>query len=221
MTVFRDDPELLAAFRRGEQLDVVYRRYMRSLRAFFRVLARRAGTPELGQESVLDDLLQEAFLRAFSARARAAYDGVRDFEPYLKAIARNCFADFVRKRRSEPHHSVEEWLAATEVSGVEQHEDGRWVAVLETYLAELSPALKRVYEERFVFGLSQEVASQVLGLSRRSFRTLEDHLRRGVRKALLRDRLIATVERASSSKRNRPRVATRSSPPFESPRSVR
>ena len=51
--------------------------------------------------------------------------------------------------------------------------------------ASLQPELRGVYEERFERGLSQTETSERLGLSRRALRTLETHLRRGLRKSLL------------------------------------
>jgi len=41
-----------------------------------------------------------------------------------------------------------------------------------------------VYEQRFELGVTQEAACKTLGVSRRSLRTLEDRLRRGLRKSL-------------------------------------
>src|ERR1041384_4127279 len=54
------------------------RQYARRVQRYLRLLTRRTGGAELRQTSVLDDLLQETFVRAFSDSARAAYDGNRD-----------------------------------------------------------------------------------------------------------------------------------------------
>ncbi len=187
MTLLRTDPELLAAFRAGERraLETVYRGYVRQLDGHIRALARAAGSTELSQATVVQDLLQEAFIRAFSTGARHAYDQNRDFLPYLKAIARNCFVDALRKRKSE--------LPAPEVSLPEPSEnfvseepyEPEVLAALEAYLVDLPAALRGVYQQRFVLGRSQVVACAALGLSRRSLRTQEEHLRRGLRKMLL------------------------------------
>jgi RNA polymerase sigma factor (sigma-70 family) len=183
--MLKDDPELLGAFRRGERLDVVYRAYRRSLAAYLRRLAHRARAPELAQDCVVQDILQEAFTGAFSVSARATYDGTRGFWPYLKVIAHNRFVNVLRKHRSRPDAVADESsLADTEgnQSGAERE---HLVVLLDAYLANVPPALKAVYEKRFVLGLSQQAASEALGLSRRSIRTLEGHLCRGARRALL------------------------------------
>ena len=188
MPLLRNDPELLQAFRAGKRaaLETVYRHYARALDGYFRGLAHWAGAPELSQPSVVQDLLQEAFIWAFSAPARQAYDGHRDFSPYLRTIARNCFIDALRKRRNEvPLTLGEPPLTLEDVAVGDDEFDPKVLAALEAYVRDLSPPLRGVYEQRFVLGLSQEAACEKLGVSRRSLRTLEEHLRRGLRKALL------------------------------------
>lgn len=188
MPLLRNDLELLSAFRKGRRraLETVYREYVRPLDVYLRALARHAGVSELGQSSAIQDLLQETFIRAFSAPARQAYDESRDFAPYLKTIARNCFVDALRKRKSEAR------LVASDLAEAPDHFPTassvyapEVLATLEAYVSRLSPELRGVYEERFERGLSQHRACEHLGLSRRTLRTQEAHLRRGLRKALL------------------------------------
>ena len=188
MPFLRNDPVLLSAFRDGKRsaLETIYREYVRAVDVYLRALARHAGVSELAQASAVQDLLQETFIRAFSAPARRGYDGTRDFSPYLKTIARNCFVDALRKRKSEAH------LVASDLAEIVEglplgHGDyaPEVLATLEDYLSQLPPELRGVYEERFERGLSQHRACEHLGLSRRSLRTQEAHLRRGLRKALL------------------------------------
>jgi len=183
---FHGAPGLLVAFREGkpQALSIVYRHYVRSVDGYLRALARRAGTPDLCQASAVADLLQEVFIRAFSPTARLAYDGLRDFGPYLNTIARNCFIDTLRKRRIEVPLGMEELQTEQAASGELDDYDPKIVAVLESYLRQLPDPAKRVYELRFVHGRSQESACEALGVSRRSLRTAEDHLRKGLRKAL-------------------------------------
>jgi len=207
MSVFEDAPGLLVAFREGkpEALSIVYRHYVRSVDGYLRALARRAGTPDLCQASAVADLLQEVFIRAFSPNARLSYDGLRDFGPYLNTIARNCFIDTLRKRRIEVPLGIEDLRAdeATDV-GLDDY-DPKVVAVLESYLGQLSNPEKRVYEARFVLGRSQEAACEALGLSRRSLRTAEDRLRKGLRKALFMAGVLYETQSLSGGARQRGR----------------
>jgi RNA polymerase sigma factor (sigma-70 family) len=186
MPWLRNDPRLLSAYRAGEHsaLASVYRHYAGPLQAYFRTLARGTGVTELSQPSAIQDLLQEAFLRAFSRQARSAYDARRDFAPYLKVIARNCFVDAIRRRKSELLVTQEHLIELGEPPATDEGYDPDVLATLEAYLASLPPALKDVYEQRFALELSQEVACATLGLSRNSLRTLEARFTRGLRRAL-------------------------------------
>jgi RNA polymerase sigma factor (sigma-70 family) len=187
MPIFRNDPQLLAAFRAGkrEALETVYRFYARPLDVYFRALSRRSGVPRAAQSTVVQDLLQDAFIRAFSQHARQGYDATRDFSPYLKAIARNAFIDALRRRKHEiPLGDHEESLLLEEQGPEDAEYEPEVLAALEAYLGQLPPGLRSVYEQRFERGLTQEAACRSLGVSRRSLRTLEDRLRRGLRKAL-------------------------------------
>ena len=193
MSLFRNNPALLAAFRNGERaaLEQVYRAYVQPIDRLVRALARGSGCPDLAQGSAVADLVQEIFVRAFSAGSRRGYDGLRDFSPYLATIARNCFVDAQRARGREMLKNPEELslLIDDEDAAAAEPEpwgDARVMAVLSDYLRALPPELAGTYRHRFVLGQSQEAASAALGLSRRSLRTAEGKLRRGLRKALAR-----------------------------------
>ena len=188
--VFREQPELLRAFRDGRRdaLETVYRAYVRPVERYLRTLARRFGDQTLGQTSTIADLLQEVFIRAFSAAGRSGYDGIREYTPYLTTIARNCFIDAQRSRGREVLTNPDDLsLTVDDNSEVEAAWcEPRVLDVLTAYLRDLTPEMKGVYDQRFVLGQSQEIACVALGMSRRSIRTAEDHLRRGLRKALSR-----------------------------------
>src|SRR3954469_9995300 len=186
MPLLRHDPQLLAAFRAGERaaLAAVYRSYAPSLVSYFRALARHSGVAGFSHSGAIQDLLQDAFIRAFSPAARRSYDASRDFSPYMKAIARNAFVDALRKRKHEiPFEEHAEALSLDE-ERVDPDYEPEVLAALATYIGQLSPGLRGVYEQRFERGLTQEAACRTLGVSRRSLRTLEDQLRRGLRKSL-------------------------------------
>jgi len=189
MCFFAENPEFLGAFRAGERhvLDRLYRAEVRPVERYVHSLCRAAGARELSQPGTFTDLLQEIFIRAFSPNARQAYDGVRDYERYLCAIARNCFIDTLRTRGREVLVAPEAlWLDLDEPSlEPEVPYDPRVRGVLSAYLDGLAPPLERVYRQRFVLGRSQDEAGAALGLSRRQLRTAEQRLRGGLRRALL------------------------------------
>lgn len=192
MPALRENPALLSAFREGrrEALAEVYRMHVSSVDGYVRTLARASGCPDMGQVSAVADLIQEVFIRAFSERARIAYDGVRDYGPYLTTIARNCFVDAVRRRGREVVLGPAELSLilgdAAVHAGPEEGMDPRMLAVLTEYLTTLDDPTRAVYEQRFVKGCSQDEASRELGISRRTLRTAEKRLRDGLRRALAR-----------------------------------
>src|SRR5258708_18296289 len=84
------DAAVLVAFREGrpDALERVYREHEQAVAAHLRKLAHASGRRAFSQSSALADLVQEVFVRAFSPEARSSYDGIRDYLPYLLAIAR-------------------------------------------------------------------------------------------------------------------------------------
>lgn len=190
MSMFWTQPALLSSFRRGERaaLESVYRAHVRCVERYLRALASRSGADELRQPTAIADLLQEVFVRAFSSAGRNGYDGIRDYTPYLTTIAHNCFIDAQRARGREVLTSPDD-LTLTVDDRMEVDPgwcDPKTAAVVTAFVRGLDPKLKRVYEQRFVLGRSQEIASSELSLSRRAVRTAENRLRVGLRKALVR-----------------------------------
>jgi RNA polymerase sigma factor (sigma-70 family) len=184
-----DDAGWRDAYRAGrrEALERVYRAHVRPVERYLRSLARAYSSPDLGQASAVADFLQEVFTRAFSASARRSYDGQRDFGAYVAAIARNCFVDALRARGREVLHAYDESTLQLDhpTSAMDEGLDPRVRAVLVAYVAGLPPDLKGVYDLRFAEGRSQDDACTALGVSRRTLRTKEEHLRKGLRRALV------------------------------------
>jgi RNA polymerase sigma factor (sigma-70 family) len=197
-SIFDGEPLLLEAFRAGEDaaLAVIYRRYSEALGAHLAVLARATGTLELAQPSAVADLLQEVFARAFSENARSSYDERRPYGPYLHAIAKNCFIDLLRKRRRDLACELHDPASLDlDPSAAEEDEFERTLLpVVESYVSGLPAPLRDVYEQRFAIGLTQKAACDVLGITRRTLRTAEAHLKRGVREALFVAGVLAPSE---------------------------
>jgi len=189
MPIFVGQPQLLEAFREGEQwaFERVYRAYVRMVDRYLQALVRAGQAPELGQPSVIADSLQEVFVRALSPGARSAYDGTRPYGPYLRRIAKNLFIDQLRahgRALEEPFDVLPDTCESTPPESG-QLADPRVSAVLSAYLSSLPPPLHSVYEQRFVLGNSQEHSCAALGITRRRLRTDEERLMSGLRRALL------------------------------------
>jgi RNA polymerase sigma-70 factor (ECF subfamily) len=193
MPHWAEDRALLARFRRGDPaaLERVYREHVdlieRVVQRGFHVIASDAHVPGASRDDVAD-AVQETFARAFAERARLAYDGLREYGPFLTTIARNLLVDRARKRGREV--SLEELGADIGDEPAEDPEpfaDSKTMKVVREFLAELTPELRGIHEERYVRGVSQEEAARNLGLSRQQVRTLEKKLR---------DRLVERLEGA-------------------------
>jgi RNA polymerase sigma factor (sigma-70 family) len=190
MPIFRNDPEMLVAFRQGRRdaLEKVYRYYVAGIEKYARALGRDAGRSELAQPGAVADLVQEVFMRAFSDAARRDYDGQRDFGRYLAAVTRNCFIDLQRAGGREVLIREEDLDGIIESPAGEGDSwcDPRIMSVLTNYVDGLPAPLRALYESRYVENQSQEAASASLGLSRQAIRTGEKRLRAGLRKAMAR-----------------------------------
>jgi RNA polymerase sigma-70 factor (ECF subfamily) len=195
MPILRRNRSLLDSFRAGvpDALRTVYREYVRKverlLSAGFEV--RSQGTRVTGacrQADDVADLVQEVFARAFSEKGRRAYDGLRDYGPYLYAIARNILVDWSRARGREIPAAWLELDAVIEIAPVAA-DPPPWAApatmhVVEEYLAALPRDLRAVHNLRYEQGLSQKQAAEKLGVGRQTLRTLERRLRQGLADAL-------------------------------------
>ncbi len=203
MTLFEQQPELLARFRAGDRqvFEAVYRRYFNDV---FRLLSRgfTSGTPPctvppLSEEQALEHL-QEVFLRAFDERARIGYDGLRRYLPYLLRIAKNYRIDVGRRERRLVSEGTE--ASGTGLVDIDRLIDEaapvsapRYEEILhfeqrlrETrlFLASLSEVERRFVSLRFDEELPQAMVATTMGISRRKVRALEAQIQRQLQRHL-------------------------------------
>jgi RNA polymerase sigma-70 factor (ECF subfamily) len=189
MPYLRSDRQLLSGFRRGDRaaLEDVYWAYVGEVARVGRFgLKSRSGArvPGVVRAHELPDLVQEVFARAFARPAREAYDGIRDYTPYLVRLAANILIDRHRKLGRELVMEAAELEGVLEI-GTGGTETDTWlepalVAATQAYVAGIEAELRAVYEQRFVAGLSQRDAALRLGLTRPRLRTLEARLCQGL-----------------------------------------
>jgi RNA polymerase sigma-70 factor (ECF subfamily) len=187
VSVFAGRPDLLARFRAGERaaLEEVYWAYVDRVESIVtHGFAKATGA----SPADVADVVHDTFARAFSDEARRRFDGVRDYAPFLWAIARHALGEFWRRAgRDQPVPDIEALVelaqdAAPEVETI----DAPLARAVEDYLAGLPAELSAVHREVYVRGLSQRQAAETLGISRQSLRTLEKRLRKGLASALKR-----------------------------------
>ena len=170
---------LYHAYRAGnrEALARIYRQYAPMV---YRHLARRVGAV-----AELPDIVQEVFIRALSERARARYDGAREYGPFLRVIARHVFVDWARRTGREVAAGLDVVEAVIDESPPDSS-PGEAISIeaTATYVETLASELKGVYEERFVRARTQHQAAAALGISRQMLRTRERKLIAGLRRKL-------------------------------------
>lgn len=195
MTLFGDKPELLVSFREGERgaLAEVFHHYIDAVDAVIRngcQAGPQARAPGIRDADEGRGLVHEVFQRAFSSKARRAFDGARPYRPYLLTIARNALIDHWRRRgRTDrwlvDEEAVQEADLATEEPATE--EDLDFKARLEAtraFVAGLPRAQREFVRLRFEEERSQAELSAQLGLSRWRVRAMESAIRKGLRRAL-------------------------------------
>lgn len=199
----------MADFRAGERaaLEAVYRHYVDELTRLLRLgfIVGDAGRLRVkGLEGPeLRDAVQEVFVRAFQAKARRSYDGVRPYRPYLLRIARNLRLDQLRASGRERPLSA--WAdsagdpvdldalfasdAQEPILAPEAQATREWQALLrktEAYVSGLEAELRRFVQLRFVEEQGQEQVARAMGVTRRQVRTWEERVQAGLKRHLAR-----------------------------------
>jgi RNA polymerase sigma-70 factor (ECF subfamily) len=105
----------------------------------------------------MDDVLQEAYVRAFTALPR--FRGGAAFATWLYRIVYNACLDELRRGRSRREVALEEWRSAGAADDVEGRLD------LAAALARLPVELRAVVLLVDAEGLSYEEAADVLGIA--------------------------------------------------------
>lgn len=188
-------PDVLAAFRRGDGavLTRVYRTHVdevaRMVRDGFSFTSGNETLRFSGIRSTSDqqDLVQEAFVRAFSLSARANYDGTTPFGAYLRGITRNLVIDHLRANKRAALTALDD---ANEPAAPENDNNEHAAAdeALRQFVLSFEHLLP-VLEQRFVAvrygqGLTQVEAAKRLGVGRSHVRTLEQRVRQRLLKKL-------------------------------------
>lgn len=129
----------------------------------------------------LENAIVEVFTRAFEPRARQVYDGQRPYEHFLMGIARNYLLELMRNREHPAGLEVSEELdAALSLERVDVHEeleDREVGELMKRFRAELGEEEGKLFDLRYVEGLTQNVAAEKLGQTRIQLRRREHKLR--------------------------------------------
>jgi RNA polymerase sigma factor (sigma-70 family) len=184
------EPGVLARFRAGDRavLERVYFTCFDDVATLLRAgfVAGGHRIPPLTERAAQLDAIQDVFVRAFGPAARAQFDGLRPYRPYLLTIARNLRIDALRRARvqlvplEEDAHVKDEAALSPEV----QREHQRLCDATAAYVAGLDAEAQRFVELRFAEETSQRDLAEKLGVSRRHVRTLEARILAGLQSFL-------------------------------------
>lgn len=193
VTFFNGRRDRLEAFRLGNRavLTEVFQVYAddvsKILRHGFRLDARQLVVRGVTDAEREKELLQEVFIRAFSERARKAYNGLSPYRPYLLQIARNLLVDELRKAGLPATDISAEELEAAPALDIPADEVLAMSALREAttdYLQSLPLDLSHFVQLRFEAGMSQAQVAEHLNVTRRKVRTWETTVQEGLRAAL-------------------------------------
>lgn len=186
--VLERDRALLDAFRRGDRvaLTQVFRAFLDDVAGTLRagvVVSVDGQRVRVGvglPEHEVESLVQETFARAFSAKARASYDGLRPYGAYLATIARNLLIDRERSRRRENVVPIGDLaiLPADERTDPSVHlEEQQLRAVIHAVKKSLEEPEISIFRLRFEERQSCRAIGEALGLTEIMVRRRETRLR--------------------------------------------
>lgn len=192
------DPELLSAYRRGDQkaFETVYLNHFEPLRRFlvggFTFVSQGRTCRFRGADAGIDidGVLQESFARAFAKRTRETYDGERPFQNYLFSIAKNLvLREFNQQNRLLHVDQNEEMtdsflmkaqspiVARTERAPERQVADDQLLALTTSFVRTLNEEEARFFGIRFAEEQTQQATALAMGVTRARVKVLEKRLR--------------------------------------------
>ena len=164
-----EDVRLMLAFCAGDDasFDALFERWSVRLLRYLERMVREA--------AVAEELVQEAFLRVYRARARYSADA--RFSTWLYRIATNlAFNELRRPRRRSPHRSAEDEEAPELVAEASATDDvvhaRRLGASLEAELAALPERQRAALVLSAVDGLSYAEVAQALDVTEKAVKAL-------------------------------------------------
>jgi len=167
-------------------------------RAAFRTIVQHTQVPLLrlasrllGDSAEAEDVLQEAYVKAFRALAADRFSGDAKLETWLYRVVTNAALDHMRRRRPK-EKSVSE-LPEPQVDGAGSAEARMALRELDHWLKDLTPDQRAVVVLKAIEGMTTPEAAQVLACSEGA---VEQRLVRA--RATLRERRDATSNRDPS-----------------------
>lgn len=157
----------------GQQGDSITDAYVQHESAIRRFIGKFLPRP-----NDIEDVTQEAFLKAFVAEKKHSIEQPKSF---LFRVARNVALSHLRQKTRHPTEYIEDFEASDVVSTEWSSEDEviarQQLGIRCEAVAKLTPSVRRVYLMRKVYGMSHKEISASLGIARS---TVEKHLTKGI-----------------------------------------
>jgi len=150
-------------------LSLVVRRVAKGDRAAFRTVVEhtqdrlfRLAARMMGSTADAEDVLQEAYVKAYRALVDGRFDGRAQVATWLYRVVTNTALDAMRRKAVRPAGSDEGLEAAPQSGAVESHLALR---ELSEWLAELPPEQRVALVLKSVEGFSTPEIAEILGVS--------------------------------------------------------
>ncbi len=156
--ILLDDKELVGRTLRGDSTsyEALFERHRGALHTMLR---RRT----FGDKELSDDILQEAFIKAFLNLDK--YDPKYSFEVWIKTIAKNLLCDHQRRAENRPKQNTENLeVVANTLTPEEYFMSKETRARVARALDSLSDNYRTIIEMRYFQDLSYELISEKLGM---------------------------------------------------------
>ncbi|MBN2528187.1 MAG: sigma-70 family RNA polymerase sigma factor [Deltaproteobacteria bacterium] len=204
MSILLNNSTKLNDFKNGDRVvfEEVYRTYVDDVallvkRGFYYDRKKQFTVSGISDPQQQYDVIQEAFARAFSDKARQSYNGEQPYRLYLLRIVKNLMIDQMRKKG--PELQMQSLVpsqkdgdpALVEVAfcppnpAILAHEQKQKETV-SAFVSGLCEEERNLYQKRYVLEFSQEKTAEAMQITRRRVRTLENRLRRNLKRHLKR-----------------------------------
>ena len=165
----QDDRTLVQAVLEGDNraFDTLFARYRDSIRALL--------LKSTNNSDVVEDLMQEAFMKAFLKIGM--YNPQYDFGAWIYTIARNTFIDYTRSQRNNAINPTNIPLESSSHAQSPAPTPEEYIinaqqrALLERYMAMLPDGYRQLFELRFIDEYSYEEIAEKLNMKLGTIKT--------------------------------------------------
>lgn len=169
-----------AAFKRGDKAALA-----RVFHTYADDVARQVRATRVFEHEV-EALVHDVFVKAFSPKARATWDGLRPFGAWLNTMTRNLLIDRARRERRLDVRAPDDMpvVVDDQPDAAASHDERELAAAMTAFRATLSSDEQALFQTRFEHDQSLSQTAKTLGWSEIRVRKLDTSLRARLLSAL-------------------------------------